>query len=143
MDELDIAASQVEESDIAVSPMDESDITVSPMDESDITVSPMEQSDIAVSPMDKLDIDTSPMDKSNIGASPVEDGSKSAEDGFKHARSVNKDWHWQKSKFLWLFQGWVEMKTAEIEDVDDYFENNGTYHDEKYVLQIQVNKVAS
>ena len=35
------------------------------------------------------------------------------------------------------------MKTAEIEDVDDYFENNGTYHDEKYVLQIQVNKVAS
>ena len=32
-------------------------------------------------------------------------------------------------------------KTAEKEDVDDYFENNGTYHDEKYVLQIQVIKV--
>ena len=123
MDQLDIAASQVEESDIAVSPMDESDI--------------------AVSPMDKLDINTSPVDKSNIRASPVEDGSKSTEDGSKHARSVNKDWHWQKSKFLWLFQGWVEMKTAEIEDVDDYSENNGTYHDEKYVLQIQVNKVTS
>ena len=34
-------------------------------------------------------------------------------------------------------------KTAEKEDVDDYFENNGTYHDEKYVLQVQVIKVTA
>ena len=34
-------------------------------------------------------------------------------------------------------------KTAEKEDVDDYFENNGTYHDEKYVLQVQVMKVTA
>ena len=35
------------------------------------------------------------------------------------------------------------METAEKEDVDDYFENNGTYHDEKYVLQVQVIKVTA
>ena len=126
MDELNITASQVDESDIAASPMDESDIAVSLM----------EELDIAVSPLDKSDIATSPMDKSNIAASPVDDGSKSA-------RSVNKDWHWQKSKFLQLFQGWVENKTAEKEDVNDYFENNGTYHDEQYVLQVQVIKVTA
>ena len=103
----------------------------------------MDELDIAASPLEESDIAASPMEESNIAASPVEDGSKSAKDGSKHARSADTDWHWQKSKFLWLFQGWVEMKTAEIEDVDDYFENNGTYHDEKYVLQIQVNKGTS
>ena len=78
---------------IAASHVDESDIATSHMDESDIVASPVEESDIAASPMDE----------SNIAASPVEDGSKSAKDRSKHARSADTDWHWQKSKFLWLF----------------------------------------
>ena len=83
-----------------------------------IADSKVEESDIAVSPMDESDIAVSPMEQSDIATSPMHKsniGASPVEDGSK----------------------------SEIEDVDDYFENNGTYHDEKYVLQIQVNKVTS